>query len=67
MSMTPYITTPKTQSTQDAGRNAGAKLNVFTLMLMHAVWTSPFTSTGPICSRRIARCVPRPVWIGPKE
>ncbi len=28
---------------------------------LRAVWIPPFTSTGPICWRRVAR----PVWIGP--
>ena len=32
-----------------------------------AVWTLPFTSTGLICLRRVARRIPRPVWIGPDE
>ena len=46
------------------GRDARANSNVFLLMLL-ACSTPPFTSTGPICLRRVARRVPRPVWIGP--
>ncbi len=33
---------------------------------LRAVWTPPFTSTGPICLRRVVRGVLHPVWIGPK-
>ena len=33
---------------------------------LRAVWTPLFTSTSPICLHCLARCVPRPVWIGPK-
>ena len=34
---------------------------------LRAVWTLPFTSTGPIWLRRARRRVPRPMWIGPKH
>ncbi len=30
-----------------------------------AVWTPPFTSTGPICLHCVVHRIPRPVWIGP--
>ncbi len=42
----------------------GVQIQMFFLWCcLRAVWTPPFTSTGPICSRRLAR----PVWIGPKR
>ncbi len=57
----------KAQSTQDTGCHARAQIGtLFLWCCLCAVWTPPFTSTGPICLRRIARGVPRPVWIGPK-
>ncbi len=34
---------------------------------LHAVWTPPFTSIGPICLHCVAHRVPRPVWIGPEK
>ncbi len=50
------------------GRGTQCPCNLnFPLMLLAAVWTPPFTSTGPICLRRVARRVPRPVWIGPEH
>ncbi len=55
---------PNAHRLRDATR---AQIGTFFLWCcLHAVWTPPFTSTGPICSHRVARGVPRPVWIGPK-
>ena len=43
-----------------------AQIGMFFLWCcLHAVWTPPFTSTGPICLRCVVRRVPRPVRIGP--
>ncbi len=59
---------PNAHRTQDA---TGMQIRMFFLWCcLCAVWTPPFTSTGPICLRCVAlRCVarrvPRPVWIGP--
>ena len=56
---------PNPHRMQDTMR---AQIGTFFLWCcLHAVWTPPFTSTGcVVCLRRVARSVPRPVWIGPK-
>ena len=54
---------PNPHRTRDATH---AQIGMFFLWCcLRAVWTPPFTSTGPICSHGIAHRIPCPVWIGP--
>ena len=54
---------PNPHRTRDATQ---AQIGTFFLWCyLHAVWTPPLTSTGPICLCCVVRRVPHPVWIGP--
>ncbi len=56
---------PNPHRTRDATL---AQIRTFFLWCcLHAVWTPPFTSTGPIFLYHSRHCVPHPVWIGPQQ
>ncbi len=50
-----------THRTRDATHSQIQKFSLW--CCLHAVWTPPFTSTGPISLHCVAHRIPRPVWI----